>query len=157
MLNSHQHERVVAGGIIAYRHHACRSRIMLLDDARDITYQDATHGAKQRAIRRIAFHFFAHDGENVTAENLTSVLNEIPGPDMRHLAIHILQILMRHRYPFRLRSCTTRSGIHIRLTGEKHILLTILMALNVRPESLKIVGRHIELIQAEQVVSRCSR
>ena len=92
------------------------------------------------------------------AENTAAVLDEVPCPDMRHLAIDILEVLVGHRNPLGFGCRAGRSGIHIRFAGKKNILLAVFMALYIRPESLeRVVDRHIEAVEAEEVVGISGR
>ena len=120
---------------------------MLLDDRRYIAYQHTAHRSEQCTIRRIPLALFAHSREDMSAEDTAPMLHKVPRPDMAHLAIHILQVLMRHGNPFWFGRRTRCSGVHVRLAGEQHILLAVLMALYVRTQGLKrIVHGHVHAI-----------
>ena len=155
MLQREPHQHVVTCTVVRDRHDRCRRRIVLLDDRRDIAYQHAAHRTKQGSVRRIAFAFLAYRREDMSAEDTTAVLDEVPCPYMTHLAIYVLQVLMRHRDPFRRTRRTGRRRVHVRFTGEQDVLLAVLMPLHVRTQRLeRVVHRHVQPVQTEQVL-RC--
>ncbi len=158
VLHSQTHERIVARRIVAYRHDAGGGGVMLLDNRRYVAHQHAADRTVYRAVGCIALQLLTHRGEDMSAEDTTAVLDEVPGPDMRHLAIHILQVLMGHRDPLGRRGRTGGGGIHIGFAGEEHILLAVHMFLYVRTQGLKtLVDRHIHAVEAEEVFAGSSR
>ena len=126
---------------------------MFLDDRRNVAHQDTAYRPEQRTIGCIALHFLAHNREYMPRKDTAAVLDEVPRPDMRHLAVHILEILVRHRNPLGFAGGTRSGGIHIRFTRKKHIFLTMLVALHVGAQCLKtVVYGDILPIEAKQVV-----
>ena len=118
MLHRQAHQHIVTRRVVRDGHDLCRTRVMFLDDRRYIAHQHAAHRTEQGAVRRVAFAFLADRGEDMSAEDTTAVLDEVPRPYMTHLAIHILEVLVRHRDPFGLGGRARGRGVHIRLAGE---------------------------------------
>ena len=157
MLKRQTHQGIVTCTIIRNGHHGRWTRIMLLDNRRNIANQHTTHRPIQGTVRSITFAFLAYRREDMTAKDAAAVLNKVPRPDMTHLAVHILQVLMGHRDPFRFTRRTRCGSIHIRFTRKQHILFAVLMTLHIRTQGLKtIVYRHIQAIQTEQILRRRS-
>ena len=158
ILHRQAHQRIVTRSVVVNRHHTCRCCIMLLNNLWHITHQHTTHRTKHRTIRSITLQFLAYRGKQMPAKDAAAMANKVPYPHMRHLAIHILQILMRHRNPLWLRGCTRGGCIHIWLTRKQNILFALLMALHIRAQRLKaIIYRHILTIQSEEILRTCSR
>jgi hypothetical protein len=79
--------------------------------------------------------------------------DEVPYPDMGHLAINVLEVLVSHRHPFRFSRSTRSSGVHVWFAREEDIGLAILVAFYVRTEGLKtVIYRHILLIETKEVL-----
>ena len=156
MLQGKTHECVVACAVVRDRHHGCRGYVVLLDDRWYVAHQHAADAAEQCAIRSIALDLFAYYGEDMSAEDAAAVLDKVPRPYVRHLAIDGLEVLVCHRYPFRLAGCAGCSCVHIGFAGEKDIRLALFVALDVRTERLKaLVHRHEVLVKEEEIVGRC--
>ncbi len=81
------------------------------------------------------------------------MFHKIPSPDVRHFAVDIFQIFVRHRYPFRLAGGAAGGGIHVGFAGEKYVLLAVLVALNIRSQRLvTVVHRHILPIESKKIL-----
>ena len=158
VLERQTHQHIVPRAVVRDGHHGGGSRVVLLDDGRYVAYQHAAHGAEERAVRRVTLYFLAHRREDMSAEDTAAVLHEVPGPYMAHAPVHVFEVLMGHRDPFGLRGRARSGGVHIRLAGEEHVLLAVLMALHVRAERLeRVVHRHVEPVQPEEILRARSR
>ena len=61
---------------------------------------------------------------------------------------------MRHGNPFGFGGRPRGRCVHIRLAGEEHILLAVLVPLYVRPQRLKrVIHRHVKPVQPKQILS----
>ena len=153
VLYSQSHEGIVTRSIIRYRHHGSGSDIMFLDNRRYISHEHTADTAVQCTVRRVSLDLLTHNREDMSAKDAAAVLDKVPCPDVRHFAINRLEVLVCHRHPLWFAGGAGGGSVHIRLTGEEDIGLTVLVALDVRAERFEtLVDRHELLVEEEKIL-----